>query len=96
MRVILLSLMMVCLFGFHVNACWPTPTSGCEGNAEVRTEYIGSGGMTSQTLHGMMSVNQTDVLPKKVSELTYYGSIPGDAKVTIELEGNCCWKFYER
>ena len=96
MRVILLSLMIVCLFGYHVNACWPKPTSGCEGNAEVRTEYINSGGMTSQTLHGMMSVNQTDVLPKKVSELTYYGSIPGDAKVIIELEGNCCWKFYGR
>merc|ERR1712029_1105630 len=49
-----------------------------------------------QTLHGMMSVNQTDVLPKKVSELTYYGTMHGDDKVTIELEGNCCWKFYGR
>merc|ERR1712062_775181 len=58
MRVILLSLMMVCLFGFHAKACWPTPNYGCEGNAEIRSEYIGSGGGTSQTWNDVCDSNR--------------------------------------
>ena len=90
----MLSLMMICLFGYHAKACGPKRR--CEGSAAIQVVETGTAGGTSIMNMAMMSVNQSDDLPKKFSEMMMNYTVPGDAKVTIELEGNCCWKFYER
>ena len=100
MKVILLSLMIVCFFGYHANACYcGGDTSACcyfkglvcQGFAEIRSEFNGT-----ETVHGKVTVNEDDALPKKASKLKY--RMPGgrNAEVTIEVQGNCCWKFYSR
>ena len=120
MRIILLSLMMVCLFDYHVNciSCISEPclvsiqntyqynpdrilielllqeieSTHCHGFAEIRSEFNGT-----ETLHGTMTVNEGDSLPKNASKLRYR-SMPGGraANKIIEVQGNCCWTFYER
>ena len=64
----------------------------CQGFAEIRSEFNGT-----ETLHGTMTVNEGDSLPKNASKLRYR-SMPGGraANKIIEVQGNCCWKFYER
>merc|ERR1719232_2122944 len=86
MRVILLSLMMVCLFGYHANACFncdpmgpQPPQLNCHGFAEIRSEFNGT-----ETVHGKMTLNEGEDLPKKASKMRY--RMPGgrNAEVTIE------------
>ena len=98
MRVILLSLMMVCLFGYHANAgtlCLTPPCdvgqSGCHGFAEIRSKFNGT-----ETVHGKIVKEEKEDAPKKASRLRY--RVPGgrNAEVTIEVQGNCCWNFYQR
>ena len=86
MRVILLSLMMVCLFGYHANA----GTRGCHGFAEIRSKFNGT-----ETVHGKM-IKKEGEGAKKASRLVY--KVPGGPRgyITIEVRGNCCWKFYQR
>ena len=119
MRIILLSLMMVCLFDYHVNciSCITEPclvsiqntdqynpdrilielllqeieSTHCHGNATIQSEFNGI-----ETIHGTMSVDEGETLPKKASKLRY--RMPGRraANVSIEVQGNCCWRFYQR
>ena len=97
MKVILLSLMMVCLFGYRAKGCancGDPVTRRCEGFAEIRSEFNGT-----ETVHGKMTLNEGEDLPKKASKMRY--RMPGgrnaeEHNVTIEVEGNCCWKFYQR
>ena len=97
MRVILLSLMMVCLFGYHANAgtlCLTPPCGvgprGCLGFAEIRSKFNGT-----ETVHGKM-IKKEGEGAKKASRLVY--KVPGGPRgyITIEVRGNCCWKFYQR
>ena len=101
MRVFLLSLMMICLFGYHANAgiclfghegCEIHIGNRCQGFAEIRSEFNGT-----ETVRGKVTVNESDALPKKVSKLKYT-RMPGgrNAEVTIEVQGNCCWNFYQK
>merc|ERR1711953_520271 len=85
MKVILLSLMMVCLFGYHANA----GPRGCHGFAEIRSKFNGT-----ETVHGKM-IKKEGEGAKKASKLTY--KVPGGPRgyITIEVRGNCCWKFYQ-
>ena len=94
MRVILLSLMMVCLFGYRAKGCancGDPVTRRCEGFAEIRSEFNGT-----ETVHGKMIKEEGEDVPKKASKLRY--RVPGGrrANITIEVLGNCCWKFYQR
>ena len=104
MRVILLSLMMVCLFGYHANARRDSPRrclfghegcenpneNPCQGFAEFRSEFNG----TETVLGKMVKEEGEDDLKK--GKLRY--RVPGgrNAEVTIVVQGNCCWKFYQR
>ena len=65
----------------------PRPRHFCHGFAEIRTEFNGT-----ETVHGRLI--QEGVIPKKAN-LRY--RVPGrrNAKVTIEVQGNCCWQFYK-
>eukprot|EP00093_Oithona_nana_P007984 07984.XXX_264949_264618_1 [CDS] Oithona nana genome sequencing. len=90
MRIILLSLMMVCLFDYHVNCiscitepCLEIESTHCHGFAEIRSEFNGT-----ETLHGTMTVNEGDSLPKNASKLRYR-SMPGGraANKIIEVQG---------
>ena len=91
MRVILLSLMMVCLFGYHANAGNLTSLAErCHGFAEIRSKFNGT-----ETVHGKM-IKKEGEGAKKASRLVY--KVPGGPRgyITIEVRGNCCWKFYQR
>jgi len=116
MKIILLSLMMVCLFDYHVNCCvnclvsiqntyqynpdrisielllQEIENTHCHGFAEIRSEFNGT-----ETIHGRISVDDGETLPKKASKLRYR-SMPGGraANKIIEVQGNCCWTFYQR
>ena len=98
MRVILLSLMMVCLFGYHANAgiclfghegCEIHIGNRCQGFAEIRSKFNGT-----ETVHGKMIKKEREGA-KKASRLVY--KVPGGPRgyITIEVQGNCCWKFYK-
>ena len=99
MRVILLSLMTVFLFGYHANTCIVPPCNGpmdnsCTGNAEIRFEFNGT-----VAVQWWVNVYEGEDLPKKASKLKYWmtgGRNAEEHNVTIEVEGNCCWKFYQR
>ena len=96
MRVILLSLMIVCLFGYRAKGCancGDPVTRRCEGFAEIRSEFNGT-----ETVHGKMIVDESNDLPVKASKMRYSPRITGGrrAQVTIEVQGDCCWKFYQR
>ena len=84
--------MMVCLFGYHANAGNLTSLAGrCHGFAEIRSKFNGT-----ETVHGKIVKEEKEDAPKKASRLRY--RVPGgrNAEVTIEVQGNCCWNFYQR
>ena len=103
MRVILLSLVMVCLFGYHANARRDSPRrclfghegcenlneNPCQGFAEFRSEFNGT-----ETVHGKLVKEKGEDALKM--NLRY--TVPGGrrANITIEVQGNCCWNFYQR
>ena len=69
MRVILLSLMIVFLFGYHANACsivdidigsLVDPRNFCQGFAEIRSEFNGT-----ETVHGRINKQHTTYNWKK-------------------------------
>ena len=85
---------MVCLFGYHANAGNLTSLAGrCHGVAEIRSKFNGT-----ETVHGKMIVDESNDLPVKASKMRYSPRITGGrrAQVTIEVLGDCCWKFYQR
>merc|ERR1711953_1458985 len=63
----------------------------CHGFAEIRSEFNGI-----ETLHGRIEKREEDDAPRKASKMGY--RVPGRraANKIIEVQGNCCWKFYER
>ena len=66
----------------------------CQGFAEIRSEFNGI-----ETLHGRIEKREEDDAPsmqQAASKLGY--RMPGRraANKIIEVQGNCCWKFYER
>ena len=67
------------------------PRNFCHGFAEIRTEFNGI-----EKVHGKIEKSEGEDAPKKASRLKY--RVPGgrDANKIIKVEGNCCWKFYER
>ena len=67
--------------------------NSCNGVAEIRSEFNGT-----ETVHGKMIVDESNDLPVKASKMRYSPRITGGrrAQVTIEVQGDCCWKFYQR
>ena len=62
----------------------------CHGFAEIRTEFNGI-----ETVHGRISKHEGEEAPKK-TKLRY--RVPGgrNARKIIEVQGNCCWNFYQK
>ena len=71
----------------------PPPRNFCHGFAAIRTEFNGI-----EKFHGKIEKSEGEDAPKKASKLRYKGGVPGRraANKIIEVQGNCCWKFYER
>ena len=69
--------------------CVP-PRNFCHGFAEIRTEFNGF-----ETVHGRIIKHEGEDAPKKASKLRY--RVPGgrNARKIIEVQGDCCWKFYK-
>ena len=69
----------------------PVGGNSCHGFAEIRSEFNGI-----ETVHGKLIKEEREDTPKKSSSLRY--KVPGgrSANITIKIQGNCCWKFYQR
>ena len=63
----------------------------CHGFAEIRTEFNGT-----EKVHGKFEKFEGEDAPQSASKMRY--RIPGRsaANKIIEVQGNCCWKFYQR
>ena len=66
------------------------PRNFCHGFAEIRTEFNGT-----EKVHGKFEKFEGEDAPQSASKMRY--RIPGGsaANKIIEVQGNCCWKFYE-
>ena len=75
--------------GYPMCGGGPPPRNFCQGFAEIRTEFNGI-----ETVHGRISKHEGEEAPKK-TKLRY--RVPGgrNARKIIEVQGNCCWKFYK-
>ena len=69
----------------------PPPRNFCHGFAEIRTEFNGT-----EKVHGKFEKFVGEDAPQSASKMRY--RIPGRsaANKIIEVQGNCCWKFYQR
>ena len=62
----------------------------CAGFVEIRTELYGT-----ETIHGKLIKKPRKLVPNKASKLKY--RLPGrNARKLIEVQGNCCWRFYQK
>ena len=63
----------------------------CRGYAEIRSEFNGV-----VDIHGRIEQKEEDYSPKRVIKMRY--RVPGgrEAQKTIQVQGNCCWQFYQR
>ena len=63
----------------------------CHGFAEIRSEFNGS-----VDIHGKIEKKEEDDAPRKASKMRYRTPGGNESNKIIEVQGNCCWKFYER
>ena len=63
----------------------------CHGFAEIRSEFNGS-----VDIHGKIEKKEEDDAPRKASRMRYRTPGGNESNKIIEVQGNCCWKFYER
>ena len=63
----------------------------CHGFAEIRSEFNGV-----ETKHGKMIKDEGEDAPKKAARMRYRAPGGRNARNIIEVQGNCCWKFYKR
>ena len=63
----------------------------CRGFAEIRSEFNGV-----VDIHGRIEHKEDDYSPKRVIKMRY--RVPGrrEAQKIIQVQGNCCWTFYQR
>ena len=62
----------------------------CAGFVEIRTEFNGT-----ETIHGKLIKKPRKYAPNGARKLKY--RLPGrNARKLIEVQGNCCWRFYQK
>ena len=75
----------------HRRITHPGGRYSCQGFAEIRSEFNGT-----ETVFGKIVKEEVEDAPKKAGNLRY--RVPGgrSANITIKVQGNCCWKFYQK
>ena len=63
----------------------------CQGRVEIRSELNGV-----EKSHGNFAKGEGEAAPYKVKEMKYTPRMEKGSTRTIEVNGNCCWKFYEK
>ena len=63
----------------------------CHGFAEIRTEFNGV-----ETVHGRINKPESIDDPKKFKKMEYRAPGGRAARKILEVQGNCCWKFYAK
>ena len=64
----------------------------CEGFVVIKTEFNGI-----ETIHGKLIKEEREDFPNKAYRLKYNRPpIRRSARKLIEVQGNCCWRFYQR
>ena len=69
------------------------PRNFCHGFVAIRTEFNGD-----ETFHGKIVKFEGEDAPQSASKMRYKGGVPGGraANKILEVQGNCCWTFYQR
>ena len=71
--------------------CNCSPPRNCHGNVEIRSELNGI-----ERVHGKFVKEERDFFPLKVKKMRYIPRMERASTKFIQVNGNCCWKFYNR
>ena len=71
--------------------CGEPQRNFCQGFVEIRTEFNGI-----ETIHGKLIKEESEYDPNKATKLKYRPPGGRNARKIIEVQGNCCWRFYQR
>ena len=63
----------------------------CQGRVEIRSELNGV-----EKSHGNLAKGEGEAAPYKISKMKYKPRMAKGSTKTIEVNGNCCWNFYQR
>ena len=63
----------------------------CQGTVEIRSELNGI-----EKFHGKFVKKERDTAPLKVRMIRYIPQMERGETKTIQVNGNCCWRFYRR
>merc|ERR1711862_45585 len=69
----------------------PSPRNFCQGNVEIRSKLN-----DVEKSHGNLAKGEGEAAPYKISKMIYTPRMEKGSTRTIEVNGNCCWKFYEK
>ena len=69
----------------------PSPRNFCQGNVEIRSELDGN-----EKYHAKLVKGEGEAAPYKVKKMKYTPRMEKGSTRTIEVNGNCCWKFYQK
>ena len=79
----------------QIGGCVTCPDSRqsnrCHGFAEIRSEFNGV-----VDIHGKIEKKEEDDAPRKASRMRYRTPGGNASNKIIEVQGNCCWRFYQR
>ena len=70
---------------------WTKPRNHCHGIVEIRSVLNGN-----EEFHGKMDKIEGDATPLRVKKMEYKPKMKRGSTKIIEVNGNCCWKFYEK
>ena len=69
----------------------PSPRNFCQGRVEITSKLNGV-----EKSHGNFAKGEGEAAPYKVKEMKYTPRMEKGSTRTIEVNGNCCWKFYAK
>ena len=67
------------------------PIRFCQGRVEIRSKLDGV-----EKSHGNLAKGEGEAAPYKISKMKYKPRMAKGSTKIIEVNGNCCWKFYEK
>ena len=69
----------------------PNWRSNCEGTVEIKSELNGI-----EKSHGKLVKGEEQETPINIRKMKYNPRMERNSTKTIEVTGNCCWRFYQR
>ena len=92
MKIVLFVLGVLAVAHGCIDCDGPTPSlRHCTGTVEIKSELNGI-----EKSHGKLVMREGDAAPYKVRRMRYIPRMERASTKNIEVNGNCCWKFYNR